>query len=316
MISGEKCPACLRSSRRGIAANSRYLLCEYRMKVKKQRTVWLIDLGMFAGFLAAFFLDLTGLSLHQVLGLAVGTAATLHLLMHLQWVTAVIKRLPRATPVRSRVYLVIDCGLMTGFGLILVPGLIISTWLNVPLGNYQFWRDVHVYSSVGTLALLVIKIGLHGKWILAGARQVGHQKPRPEVRLCESQAALQNQQLVSRRQFVWMMVCVGAVSAAAAYRVFTGMKLDAGSSNPSGVEQLSSIAQGGISSNPTSTAGSVSTQPAAPEMNTPGAEPTAAPSPAANTCQVRCPRGCSYPGRCSRYLDNNHNGRCDYGECL
>ncbi len=39
-------------------------------------------------------------------------------------------------------------------------------------------------------------------------------------------------------------------------------------------------------------------------------------SQAATNCVVRCPNGCSYPGRCRRYIDGNNNGKCDLGECL
>jgi hypothetical protein len=52
------------------------------------------------------------------------------------------------------------------------------------------------------------------------------------------------------------------------------------------------------------------------------AEPTPTPTAVASqsttssTCVVRCPNGCSYPGRCKRYMDSNGNNRCDWGECM
>jgi len=39
-------------------------------------------------------------------------------------------------------------------------------------------------------------------------------------------------------------------------------------------------------------------------------------SEASSPCVVRCPGGCSYPGRCGRYRDTNGNRRCDFGECM
>jgi hypothetical protein len=33
-------------------------------------------------------------------------------------------------------------------------------------------------------------------------------------------------------------------------------------------------------------------------------------------CTVLCPKGCSYPGQCQDYRDENGNGLCDLGECL
>ena len=36
----------------------------------------------------------------------------------------------------------------------------------------------------------------------------------------------------------------------------------------------------------------------------------------AQSCQVRCRRSCSFPGKCRRYTDDNGNGCCDLGECV
>jgi hypothetical protein len=47
------------------------------------------------------------------------------------------------------------------------------------------------------------------------------------------------------------------------------------------------------------------------------AEPIAVPTQeVVAACTVRCPKGCSFPGRCRRYTDQNSNGLCDLGECL
>jgi len=51
-------------------------------------------------------------------------------------------------------------------------------------------------------------------------------------------------------------------------------------------------------------------QPAAPIPVAPTEEP------AIDTCVVRCPRGCAFPGQCRRYIDENGNDLCDLGECL
>ncbi|MCK5794063.1 MAG: hypothetical protein KAH12_05130 [Anaerolineales bacterium] len=43
---------------------------------------WLIDAFLFVGFLLTFFLDLTGLTIHQWLGIGVGSFALYHILAH------------------------------------------------------------------------------------------------------------------------------------------------------------------------------------------------------------------------------------------
>ena len=45
------------------------------MKTNKHKWNWMMDATLLAGFLATFFLDLTGLVAHQWLGMAVGWLA-------------------------------------------------------------------------------------------------------------------------------------------------------------------------------------------------------------------------------------------------
>ena len=52
------------------------------MKTDRQKKNWLIDATLFAGFLIAMLLDLTGLTAHQWLGVAVTALAGYHLLAH------------------------------------------------------------------------------------------------------------------------------------------------------------------------------------------------------------------------------------------
>ena len=61
----------------------------------KHTSHWLIDAVLFTGLIAAFFLDLTGLELHQWIGISGGALALYHLLAHWQWVGAVTERLLR-----------------------------------------------------------------------------------------------------------------------------------------------------------------------------------------------------------------------------
>jgi len=60
---------------------------------------------------------------------------------------------------------VMDASLMLGFALILVTGLVISSWLALALENYAAWRNIHVIASVATLLIIVVKIGLHSRWM-------------------------------------------------------------------------------------------------------------------------------------------------------
>src|SRR5512137_2410046 len=120
------------------------------MTQNKPKTNWLIDAALFGGFLLAQWLDLTGLPVHQWLGLGVAALAGYHLAAHWGWVKAVTGRLFGRTSRQARTFYAVDAGLAAGFAAILVTGLVISTWLNLALTSYAAWRTVHVVASVVT----------------------------------------------------------------------------------------------------------------------------------------------------------------------
>ncbi len=59
---------------------------------KKQENHWWIDLLLFISFLTTFFLQLTGLIVHQWLGIVSIALAAFHLLLHQDWVKTIFNR--------------------------------------------------------------------------------------------------------------------------------------------------------------------------------------------------------------------------------
>jgi hypothetical protein len=258
-----------------------------------QKGKWWIDVILFAGFILAFFLDLTGVGLHQWIGVLIGGLAVYHLAAHWSWVEAVTERFFGRTSGRARLYYLIDIALLSGFGLMTATGLMISTWLNLELeselvselvselASYAAWVEVHIWVSIATLALTLVKLGLHWRWIAAaGRRSIKLPETAPRQAAVVSTPA--TRQGMSRGDFLKVMGVTGAAGALALVSAAKGL----GSSD------------------------SAETQEEA------GQEAAAVQPSGSSGCSVLCPRGCSYPGHCRRYQDSNGNGRCDLGECL
>ena len=255
------------------------------MKQDKQKRNWIIDAVLFGGFLVALWLDLTGLALHQWLGIAVGALAGYHLVAHWTWVEAVTSRLFGRANRQSRQFYAVDAGLAVGFATIAVTGLVISTWFDLGLASYAIWRNVHVLASVVTLALVVAKIGLHWRWIVSTARRRIFPPPAP-LRKTEPEQPVPVAAQIGRRDFVRLMAGVGAVALLAGVNVLDGSDDDQSVASAS---QVSGGTQALTATSTTSTSGA---------------------------CTIRCGKRCSYPGHCRKYTDSNNNGRCDLGECL
>lgn len=286
-----------------------------------QKTKWWLDAILFTGFLLTFFLDLTGLIVHQWLGVICGALALVHLAMHWNWVKAITLKYWKFTNNRSQLYYLIDLTLFGGLFIIIGTGVVMSTWLDLALANYDMWHTVHVISSAITLAMLMVKVGLHWRWI-ASALRSRVQTPVPAAQQLQPQT-----QTNGRREFLKVM---GVTSVAAMFALGETMQ----SLRSSASTALSTAATDANAVNSTTASEATYTI----TTNTPSAssvQPTAAPvstqSPTATstaaavsgtgstttttTCSVRCGKGCSYPGHCRKYTDSNGNGKCDLGEC-
>jgi hypothetical protein len=250
----------------------------------KQKTKWWIDTALFTGYISTFFLDLTGVDMHQWIGLVCGLVTGYHLLTHWTWISAVIQRLFGKTSDQARLYLLIDTALLGGFFTITLTGLLISTWLNLNLASYEIWRVLHITASIGTLLVVCIKIGLHWRWIYSMAKNIfipEEQKLSPSR---YNQSALRPE-TKKRRDFLRVMGVVGLTSILALGKSIQSL-------------QVHSLTEREISKTSTTQASRTGN------------------SSSTGTCSIRCGRKCTYPGKCRRYVDTNSNKRCDLGECI
>ncbi len=58
-----------------------------------RKWLWILDAVLFIGFLLSFWLDFTGLELHQWLGVLLAFVISYHLMTHLGWLEAVLQAL-------------------------------------------------------------------------------------------------------------------------------------------------------------------------------------------------------------------------------
>ena len=252
----------------------------------KLKTNWWIDLVLFTGFITTFFLNLTGVELHQWIGVLSSALAAFHLLVHLNWIEAVSKRFFTKTSAQARVYYVVDVLLLLGFMLIGVTGLVISTWLNFSLSNYTLWLETHITISITTLMVLLLKLILHSRWIVSSTRKILARPVKMPTQNVAMQPAKVGSNHMGRGEFLRVMGIVGAASFLALVNASKSLADSAATQTTSDTEETTTTALQSSSLSSSS------------------------------NCTVSCQKGCSYPGHCHRYTDTNNNGRCDLGECI
>jgi hypothetical protein len=292
------------------------------MQTKK----WIIDLGLFTGFVIAFLMDITGLAFHQWLGILVGAIAAYHLISHWVWVRNVGGRFLDNTSWHSRGLFLLDAVIMIGFITIILSGVVMSTWLNLWLTNYSVWRDVHIIASIDTLLLVVFKISMHGQWILRTMRQM-LRKPKPISQaypFLQQPAAVAVPATNERRDFLKLMGVVGGASVLAMAFALDSRSLAVNAQSTTETDTSATTNSSTSAVSETATQQSTATVQTAVETtvqstSTPTVTATVVPTntqAAVVSCTIRCREGCSFPGRCHRYTDSNNNGLCDNGECL
>jgi len=285
------------------------------MKNNKQKTNLILDVLLFAGFILCFFMDLTGISLHQWMGVVLCGAAVIHLLLHDSWVKNVLQRFSDLRT-RPQILFLLDAAVAFGFVGVLVTGLIISTWLNLPLMSIYGWISIHTAFSIETLFFLLVKVGFHWRWISCAIRTLFAKKP---AALPVLQTAVLNPLLapalqpagkqISRRDFLAVMGVAGVASYLAVHSLLKDDQLV--------VSAQSVIEAATATANPTTSATVAQSTSATATMATTAPTATQVPTQQATySCTVLCREGCSFPGRCRRYVDSNGNNLCDNGECL
>ncbi len=146
-----------------------------------------LDAALVVGFLVALRPFLTGIAVHEWLGLAVGAGVAAHAALHRRWLAGVTRRLRGRCPMRTRLYWVLDTALGLGFVAILISGVAISRvtlpGLAASASDAFAWVVAHRIVSYATLGLLGAKLALHGRSLAHTMGRLAHGRPSTSVAL-------------------------------------------------------------------------------------------------------------------------------------
>jgi len=143
-----------------------------RAPVRTNRTLRLyaVDAFVFVLFALVLNVPLTGLAIHEWLGIAIAIGLVTHTVQHTSWVVTTTRRMMSATSFQNRVNYLLMVALFIGFVSIIVSGLLISEvalpWLGVTPPGARFMLWIHLASVGWVLWLTVIHIALNWRWIV------------------------------------------------------------------------------------------------------------------------------------------------------
>lgn len=129
-----------------------------------------VDIAIFFAFLVAFEPNLTGITIHEWLSLALAAAFIFHILLHWDWVAAVLGKFFRNLFHTSRLNFLVDLALLVSMVTVMLSGILISRSvvpaLGINLNGSQVWRFLHSTSANAALLLVGLHFALHWKWVV------------------------------------------------------------------------------------------------------------------------------------------------------
>jgi hypothetical protein len=133
------------------------------------------DLAIFVAALLAPALFLTGLTIHEWLGIGLAIAVIAHLLLHWSWIVQITRRFFARTQWSARINYVLNLAFFIDMTVIIFTGLLISK-VALPMfgiaaqSGFQ-WRALHTLSSDAMIFILALHVALHWKWILSASQR-------------------------------------------------------------------------------------------------------------------------------------------------
>lgn len=112
---------------------------------------------------------LGGLTFHEIAGLAISAAFITHILLNVQWVIKVTRRLlDRKLPGKTRFGYLLNLLLLLCMTFIIVSGILISevVFPGIHVASELWFKLSHITISFLTLILIGIHVGLHWHWVI------------------------------------------------------------------------------------------------------------------------------------------------------
>jgi hypothetical protein len=139
------------------------------------KTKLLTDVTVGAITLALLSPVLTGLAIHEWLGIGVAVMVVVHVLFSWQWIVATTLRLFRGQSWLTRFKYVLDALFFITTTLVIYSGLLISRvalpTFGLSIAPGFFWRSLHVQSSNLLLPIMGLHLALNWGWVVSNLRR-------------------------------------------------------------------------------------------------------------------------------------------------
>jgi hypothetical protein len=132
--------------------------------------LFVVDVSLVLAFVLVMDVPLTGIPIHEWLGIALAVGLIAHLVQHANWIVTTTRRLLTSASMRNRINYLMMAGLFVGFVSISASGLLISEvalpFLGIEPVASDFWLWLHLASVTWVLWLTALHVALNWKWLV------------------------------------------------------------------------------------------------------------------------------------------------------
>lgn len=169
-----------------------------RPKLKWTETMknfW-VDIALFLMFIVDMNTHLTGIPVHEWLGILFGGALVYHMLLHWQWISNATRKLFAKLPTLQRIRYVVDLSLFVVMVIVVASGIWISREalpaVGLSIAPSRFWRGLHHVTSELVIFLVALHVALSWSWVTnAWKRFVWHPLIGRRLSVKEEQAQIE-----------------------------------------------------------------------------------------------------------------------------
>lgn len=141
-----------------------------RRRLSHMLRLFVVDLSLILAFVLVMDVPLTGIPIHEWLGIALAVGLIAHLVQHTNWIVTTTRRVLTSASIRNRIKYLMLAGLFVGFASIFASGLLISEaalpFLGIEPVAGDFWLWLHLAAVTWVLWLTALHVALNWKWLV------------------------------------------------------------------------------------------------------------------------------------------------------
>ena len=140
----------------------------------RTRFLLILDSLLFVGTLVLQVVRLTGLTLHEWIGIAIAVPLLVHLILQWQWITTTWRRAIAEKRRRSQFNFLLNALLFVFMTLAIFSGIlaseVVTPHLTLAAGRTAAWSDVHSFATNTLVGLVGLHVALNWRWIVNATR--------------------------------------------------------------------------------------------------------------------------------------------------